>query len=139
MTNYSYSRLVRFGAFCDLFVAAALVIPSIAALLAGIIRALDMQLGFDTVFAPIDATSMYMVNLAGCFVIIWAIARLRSPSFSMGRMDALLRLALVFIQIRAVSDGATPILLGLSLMFATFAFLELRRPTDLIAPHVPAF
>lgn len=128
MTHESYARLVRFGAIYDLIATAGLAVPPLAALVLGVIRGLDAQLGFDTAFRPVDATTMFLINLAGCFVIVWAIARLRMPTVQLGRMDAGLRLALVGLQVWAVAMGATPILLGIGLVLAIIAILELRRP-----------
>lgn len=130
MTNESYARLVRFGAIYDLIATAGLAIPPVAAVVLNVIQGLDAMLGFDTAFQPVDATTMFLINLAGCFVIIWAIARLRMPGIEVGRMDAGLRLALVVLQVWAVIRGATPILLGIGLVLAIIAIMELRRPLD---------
>lgn len=131
MNPNSYARLVRIGAIYDLIATAALAVPPLAYVVLELVRGLDARLGFNTPFHPLDATSMFFLNLAGCFVIVWAIAKLRRPTAEIGFMDAMLRFALVALQIYAVMQGATPILLGISAVLLLIGLLELRRPKPL--------
>lgn len=133
MTPESYAKIVRAGAIYDIVATAALAIPPMAYIVLQIVQWLDLQLGFGTEFLPVDPTSMFFLNLAGCFVIVWAVAKLRNPTPEMGRLDALLRFALVALQLWNVAQGATPILLGIGAVLLIIGILELRQP----APELP--
>ncbi|MBB5409779.1 MULTISPECIES: hypothetical protein [unclassified Paraburkholderia] len=120
----SSARIVRIGAIYDLIATAVLVFPPVVPVVLDKLHALDAALGFHTQFAPLDPTSVFFFNLAGCFVVVWALAKLKTPTPEIGRMDAGLRFALVLCQIWAVFEGGTPLLLVISAVLLVIGVLE---------------
>jgi hypothetical protein len=137
MTPASYKKIVQLGAIYDLLATAALAVPFLSSHVLTLIQRMDGVLGFGTVFLPLDSTALFLINLGGCAYVVWALARLRAPVPELGRLDALLRLAIVLCQIWAVAHGATPILLGLAVILIAIGMLELwsiaECPSNIVA------
>lgn len=126
MTQTSYRKTLRMAAIYDLIVTGALIVPPLVPLAFGLIAGLDAALGFGTGFAPLDPTSVFFVNLAAAGIIAWALIRLKAPSFEALQIDIFYRLSLIMCQLWAVWQGATPILLGISVVLAIIVMVELN-------------
>ena len=128
--NYrSYAKLVKLVAGYDLVTTAPLALPPFVPLILSFVETLDRGSGLSTTFTGRDTTTVFLINLAGCFALFWAIVRLRDPSIANGRLDGLLRLTIVVCQIWCVYLGASLLLLGLSVPLVLIAIFELK-PID---------
>ncbi|WP_159732801.1 hypothetical protein [Methylosinus sp. Ce-a6] len=121
----AYRKIVIGCAVYDLVATTALAVPILVPMIVSLFESLDHALRFDTNFISPDPTTIFLINLAGCSVVIWALVRLRMPSVRLGRFDALYRGMIVLCQIWAVLHGATPLLLGVSVVLLGMAALEL--------------
>lgn len=129
MSQSRYATLVRLGAVYDIAATLPFAIPVLSAWALQLFAGLDAWLGLGSHFGVLDPTSMFFINLGALAYVCWGVARLREPSVANGRLDALLRLAVVGLQMVALSQGATPILWGLAVVLLMFAVLQLRAPS----------
>ncbi len=119
-----YSTLIKACAVYDILVTTVVALPMAVAPILGMLAQLDSMLGFNSQFISVDATTTFLLNLAGCYVTVWAIYRFKYPSVTVGKLDAILRFVLAALQVVAVLNGATPILLGIALMLLLMAAAE---------------
>ncbi len=57
-----------------------------------------------------DPLTLMFVNIMGVLGVVWAMARLRTPTEELARLDALARMVVATLIIHAITWGATPIL-----------------------------
>ncbi|WP_153774202.1 hypothetical protein [Pseudomonas sp. MNR3A] len=133
MNQSRYANIVRIGAIYDIVATLPFAVPLLSAWAFQLFAGLDAWLGLGTSFSVLDPTSMFFINLGALAYVIWGVARLREPSVANGRLDALLRLLVVGLQVVALSQGATPILWGLAVVLSVFAVLQLRRPNHAVS------
>lgn len=127
MTLNPKSRAVlRGAALYDIAASGLLAIPPVVPVALNLVAALDAALGFGTIFAPVDATTVFLISLAAITILAWGAIRLIEPSAAALKVDIAYRLALVAAQVWAVALGATPILLGISAVLIAICLLELR-------------
>jgi hypothetical protein len=120
------AKVLRFAAIYDIAFTAILMIPPLVPIVLGIIAAMDAGLGFGTVFTPLDATSVFFINLGAASVTAWGAIRIVQPNTDSLIVDVLFRGVLILTQIWAVASGATPILLGISAVLLLIAAAELN-------------
>ena len=128
----SNRRIVRASALYDLIVTAAFMTPWTATVVFAGFAALSQALGLERPVPVLDVTSMLFANLLGSVVVVWSLWRLRSPSRSIGRYDAIARGLFAAWQVYAVAHGASFLLLGFTLMEGVFGIaqcLPVRRST----------
>ncbi|AGZ33369.1 hypothetical protein C4Q28_24190 [Pseudomonas sp. SWI6] len=130
MNQSRYATIVRVGAVYDVIATLPFAIPFVAGWALQVFAGLDAWLGLGTPFARLDATSLFFINLGALAYVVWGIARWRQPTVSNGRLDAALRLAVIGLQLYALSQGATPILWGLAAVLLLLAVLQLRTPAS---------
>lgn len=128
MKQSNYSTIVKIGAVYDILATLPFALPVLSAWAFQAFIGLDGWLGLGTEFQVLDPTSLFFVNLGALAYVAWGVARLREPSLANGRLDAVLRLLVVGLQMFALSQGATPILWLLAGVLLLIAVLELRTP-----------
>jgi hypothetical protein len=124
-------RIVRAIAGFDLVVTGCLAVPPFARALLGILFAGDaaLQLGSPRVeFQPLH---WLFVNLTGVLGVVWALARLRSPTPELALLDVVGRLAVAALILHATGgEGMTPLLhvfVASELLGAAAQYLAVRR------------
>lgn len=125
MDRSRFIRLVRLSAAYDLLVTWPFALPWTFAWLHGQIAVLARALSLPGQLAPLDPTLTLMANLMGSVVIVWSLARLRSPSIELGRLDAVARLLFAAWQLYAVRAGASGVVLGFTGFELMFGLLQL--------------
>ncbi|PYB72019.1 hypothetical protein DMX11_19105 [Pseudomonas sp. LB-090624] len=128
MSQSRYATIVRVGAVYDIIATLPFALPVVASLALQAFAGLDAWLGLGTAFAALDSTSLFFINLGALAYVAWGVARWREPSAANGRLNALLRLLVIVLQLFALSQGATPILWALAAVLLVFAVFELRAP-----------
>lgn len=118
------ARLLRAAALYDIVVTGPLVLAPVVPLVFKAIAGIDAALGFGTTFAVLDPTAVFFINLAAASVLAWAAIRIKRPDRSALFIDVLYRLVLIACQIWAVTNGATPVLLGISATLGLITVLE---------------
>ena len=112
-------RVVQGFAVFDLAVTGLFAVPGSAILLLDMLDVLDRVLVLGTGFGgAINQTTLAFANIMGVLGVIWAMIRLKSPSFEMARIDAWGRLAVALILIWHLWAG-------LPMIFALFVATEL--------------
>lgn len=123
-----YANVVRFGALYDILATAPFALPVLSLWALDALIGLDAWLGLGTTFHALDPSAMFFINLGALAYVVWGVARLREPTVANGRLDALLRLLVIGLQLFALSQGATPLLWGLAGVLLVIALLQLRKP-----------
>lgn len=105
-------RIFKRVAWFDLAVTLPFALPLIAEALIVLIYMADGWLGFGTPALYFEAGpfGMMFVHIMGVLGVVWALARLRTPSAELARIDAVVRLAVAALIIYAIASGATPVL-----------------------------
>ncbi|MDO8288980.1 MAG: hypothetical protein Q7T44_07155 [Parvibaculum sp.] len=103
-------QLIRAVAWVDLAITLPFVQPTIAYWLIGYIYHLDQQWMMLSIIPHFDPLTLMFVNIMGVLGVVWAIARLKSPTEDLARIDALARIIVAALIIHAITWGATPIL-----------------------------
>ena len=124
--KFDTATVLRGAAIYDLIITGGLIFSPLVHFVLGVLIRMDGLLGFHTSFGSLDATTVFFINLAAASVIAWSLIRLRQPTPEALRIDILYRGLLIVLQIWAVARGATPVLLGISLVLAAIAAIELR-------------
>lgn len=109
--------------------------PWTAAWLFEVFTALSAGLGLQRPLPVPDATLLLFVNLLGSVVVVWSLWRWRHPSRQVGRYDALVRGLFAVWQVYAVTQGASLLLLGFTLMEVVFEVAQVwpvRRQTVVV-------
>lgn len=123
-------RIVRASALYDLLVTAPFMTPwSLLLVFSGMAELSDL-LGLDRPIPTLDATQMLLGNLLGSVVIVWSLWRWRLPTQLAGRYDALARGLFALWQVVAVTQGASVLILGFTLMEVLFGLLQLVPVSD---------
>ena len=117
-------NIVRGSAAYDLVVTAGFMTPWTAAWLFELFTALSAVLGLQRSIPVPDATLMLFLNLLGSVVVVWSLWRWRHPSQQVGRYDALARGLFAVWQVYAVTQGASLLLLGFTVMEVVFGVVQ---------------
>ena len=105
-------RIFKRVAWADLAVTLPFALPLIAEALIVLIYLVDGWLGFGTpgLYFEAGPFGMMFVHIMGVLGVVWAIARLRTPTADLARIDAIARLAVAALIVYAIASGATPVL-----------------------------
>ena len=97
-------------AWVDLAVTLPFALPVISYWLIGYIYHLDQQMMMQSPVPTFEPVAMLFVNIMGVLGVVWALARLATPTEALARMDALARVIVAALIIHAITWGATPVL-----------------------------
>ncbi len=122
-----YLRIVRASGWYDLIVTWPFALPWTFALLYAQLGALGQALGLSGTLHPLDATHVLLANLLGSVVVVWSIARIVAPTVLLGRLDGVARILFATWQIFAVSQGASAVVLGFTVIELLFGVLQWWR------------
>ncbi len=122
-----YLRIVRASGWYDLIVTWPFALPWTFALLYAQLGALGQALGLPGTLHPLDATHVLLANLLGSVVVVWSIARIVAPTVLLGRLDGVARILFATWQIFAVSQGASAVVLGFTVIELLFGVLQWWR------------
>ena len=111
-------RWIRTFAAIDLVLTAPLALPLFAVPFFDLLQWVDTTLGFETVWRTLDAFGWLFVHLAGVLGVLWALARLATPTRFLAALDAAGRGLVTGLMLHAMRDGASPV-------FALFVASEL--------------
>jgi hypothetical protein len=104
-------RIVRAVAGFDLAVTACLAIPSLARGFIEFLFAGDAAAGFASPPVEFGPLHWLFVHLAGVLGVLWAAARLRTPTLDLAVLDVFGRIAVAAVILYAgEADGMTPLL-----------------------------
>lgn len=117
-------RAVRASALYDLLVTWPLVLPWTQGAMHALLAALHQRLGLSGQWPALDPMAQFFAGLLGSLVLVWSLARWRSPSDHLGRWDVASRLAFAAWQLAAVAGGLSPILLAFTAFELGFALLQ---------------
>lgn len=138
MINANHNlNIVRASAAYDLLATAGFMTPWTAAWLFELFAGLSAGLGLQRPIPAPDASFMLFVNLLGSVVVVWSLWRWWQPSQLAGRYDALARALFAVWQVYAVTQGASFLLLGFTLMEVVFGVAQLL-PVRAPAPEFKA-
>jgi len=128
-----HSKVVQVGAWYDLIATIAFVTPwTFSAVYAGIGR-LALALSLPGGLPAFDPLQAMMVNMMGSAVIVWALLRIRDPQVGFAIYSVAIRVLFIVWQLYALWHGASPIVLGFSVVLFGFALAEI-----LAIRHTPA-
>ena len=106
-----FERIVRAVAGFDLAVTACLAIPPLARRFIEILFAGDAAAGFASPRVEFGPLHWLFVHLAGVLGVLWAAARLRTPTLDLAVLDIFGRIAVAALILYAgEADGMTPLL-----------------------------
>ncbi|MGB3809939.1 MAG: hypothetical protein WA943_07555 [Parvibaculum sp.] len=125
------TKIIRGFAWLDLAVTVPFSLPIIAEIAITLIYRLDAKLNFGSPLPAFDSLQMMFVHIMGVLGVIWALARIASPTELLARLDALGRLVVAAFIIHAITWGASPVLW---LLVAT----ELAGSAAQLAPRTKA-
>jgi hypothetical protein len=104
-------RCVRACALFDLAVTGCLAFPPSARVFVGLLFSADAALGLGSPDVRFNALHWLFVNLAGVLGVLWALVRLRVPSFELALFDVAGRLAVAALILHTTAaEGMTPLL-----------------------------
>jgi len=125
------ARIVRVIAGFDLVVTGCLAIPPFARACIGILFAGDAALDLGSLLVEFHPLHWLFVNLAGVLGVLWAVARLRTPTAELALLDVVGRLAVAAVILHATgAEGMTPLLhvfVASELLGAAAQYLAVRR------------
>jgi ribosomal protein S18 acetylase RimI-like enzyme len=102
-------RTVRIFAAFDLVVTGCLAVPPFARALIGLLFAGDAAFDLGSLRVEFHPLHWLFVNLAGVLGVLWAVARLRTPTRELALLDVVGRLAVAAVILHATSaEGMTP-------------------------------
>jgi hypothetical protein len=126
------SKVIRGWAVLDLVVSAVFAVPPLAALLVGLLYALNGRLGGAAAAPSFEPVHWLFVCLMGTLGMVWAVGRLVEPVRTLGLIDAVARLWVSALIAYFVFAGGAPVALVLfiatELGGALHQFWVLRRP-----------
>jgi hypothetical protein len=132
------ARVVRACAAFDLVVTGCLAVPPFARVFLDLLFAGDLALGLGAQRVAFEPMHWLFVNLAGVLGVLWALVRLRTPTFELALFDVLGRLAVAAVILHAMSaSGMTPLLhffVGTELAGAAAQYWAVRRARPEPAP-----
>lgn len=124
-------RCVRACALFDLAVTGCLAFPPSAKVFLEILFSGDAALGLGSLRVEFQPLHWLFVNLAGVLGVLWALARLRTPTPELALFDVGGRLAVAALLLHATSaEGMTPLLhafVAAELAGAVLQYLAVRR------------
>jgi hypothetical protein len=97
-------------AWVDLAVTLPFALPTVSFWIIGFLYHLDQKLMMASAIPSFDPVALMFVNIMGVLGVIWAVARLSTPTEDLARLDALGRLVVAALIIHAITWGATPVL-----------------------------
>ena len=103
-------QIIRTVAWVDFAITLPFALPYVSHWVIGLLYHIDMQLGLASPIPGFDPVSLMFVNIMGVLGVIWAMARIGSPSAYLARLDGLGRLVVAALIIHAITWGATPLL-----------------------------
>ena len=105
-------KVVRGVAWLDMAVTLPFALPFVAEALISIIHFVDRSFGVATPAAMFEMgpLAMLFTHIMGVLGVVWALARLRTASPFLARIDAAARLAVAVLIALAIAQGATPVL-----------------------------
>lgn len=105
-------KVVRGVAWLDMAVTLPFALPFVAEALISIIHFVDRSFGVATPAAmfEMEPLAMLFTHIMGVLGVVWALARLRTASLFLARIDAAARLAVAVLIALAIAQGATPVL-----------------------------
>lgn len=128
------ARCVRAFAAFDLAVTACLAFPPLARAVLPLLFIGTSERAFPSLAAGFQPLHLFFVNLAGVLGVLWAIARLRTPSPALAWLDVVGRFAVAALILHATRAAGTPPLLHvfvateLAGAFTQYWFLRRTRP-----------
>lgn len=125
LSETAFRRVVRASALYDLVVTAPFATPWTFLLVMGLIGQLHVALGLPGQVPVFDATHVLSGNLMGSVIVVWSLARLHLALPILGRYDATARVLFTIWQIYAVLNGASPLLLVLTVFEIGFGIAQL--------------
>jgi hypothetical protein len=106
-----FERMVRAVAGFDLVVTACLAVPALARGFIEVLFAGDAAAGFASPPVEFGPLHWLFVHLAGVLGVLWAAARLRTPTLDLAVLDIFGRIAVAAAILYAgEADGMTPLL-----------------------------
>ena len=130
-TRIRLARIVRVVAGFDLLVTGCLAVPPFAHAFIRILFAGDAALDLGSLPVAFQPLHWLFVNLAGVLGVLWAVARLRTPTPELALLDVVGRLAVAAVILHATrAEGMTPllhVLVGSELLGAAAQYLAVRR------------
>ena len=125
------ARIVRVFAGFDLVVTGCLAIPPFARVFLQLLFAGDAALDLGSLRVEFQPLHWLFVNLAGVLGVVWAVARLRTPTPELALLDVVGRLAVAAVILHATgAEGMTPLLhvfVASELLGAAAQYLAVRR------------
>lgn len=94
----------------DFAVTLPLALPVISYWLLGYIYHVDQVMLMNSPVPTFEPIAMLFVNITGVLGVIWAVARISTPTEALARLDALARIVVAALIIHAITWGATPVL-----------------------------
>ncbi len=94
----------------DFAVTLPFALPVISYWLIGYIYHLDQVMLMGSPIPTFEPVAMLFVNIMGVLGVVWALARIATPTEALARMDALARIVVAALIIHAITWGATPVL-----------------------------
>lgn len=125
------ARIMRVVAGFDLVVTGCLAVPPFARALLRILFAGDAALGLDSLRVEFHPLHWMFVHLTGALGVVWAVARLRTPTPELALLDVFGRFAVAALILHATgAEGMTPLLhvfVASELLGAAAQYLAVRR------------
>lgn len=109
LSSNAYLRIVRASAWYDLVVTAPFFTPWSFAYAHGQLSMLNLWLG-GAPLPAFDAFQTLFACLMGSVVLVWSLARLRTPGSALGRYDGVARLLFVLWMTWALATTGAPLL-----------------------------
>lgn len=122
-----YLTIVRASAWYDLIVTWPFALPWSFAWLLAMLASVHAALGLPGSVPVPDAMHVLLANLLGSVVVVWSLARIMAPGLLLGRLDGLARFLFAAWQLYAVSQGASAVVLGFTVMELVFGVLQWWR------------
>ncbi len=123
--------IVRGFAAFDLVVTGCLAVPPFARAFIGVLFAGDAALDLGSLRVEFHPLHWLFVNLAGVLGVLWAVARLRTPTAELALLDVVGRLAVAAVILNATgAEGMTPLLhvfVATELLGAAAQYWAVRR------------
>lgn len=114
LSTHSAARVIRASALYDLVVTVGFALPFTAALALSSMGDLHRALGLSGVVPVVDDPfTMLLANLLGSIVSVWAVLRIFRPVPLLGAADTVARALFSTWFAWALTQGASPVLLGL--------------------------
>ena len=124
MTEDRLSRVVRGSALYDLLVTWPFATPWSFMALHGLLQQWHEAWQLPGAWPVMTPLTVLMGNLMGTVVVVWALARWRHPTPTLGALDTAARLAFAAWQLHAFTQGVTPLVLGFTVLEVAFGLWQ---------------